>query len=90
MYGRSFWFFSLVPFFKKARGLAVGFVVVMSENILENDVKHELVHVSQHIQYPLIFSLMYFYQSFKHGYRNNKFEDEAYMKAKNSYLGDKT
>lgn len=41
-------------------------------------VKHELCHVRQFQEHGLIpFIIKYLYESFRHGYRNNKYELEA-------------
>lgn len=60
------------------RAFTVGNTVVLGRHIEEHDLEHELIHVRQNTQFPLIYPLFYYYETFKHGYRKNKFEDEAY------------
>ncbi len=63
---------------RHARGIAMGHVVILFPNCLPNDLAHELIHVEQHDRYPIIFPILYSYESLKNGYRNNRFEAEAY------------
>lgn len=82
---QSFWWYSWLPGMKGARAMAIGNVVLLGPNILDKDLEHELVHTEQFNREPLIHPLLYSYQTFKHGYRNNKYEKEAYDKAGNVY-----
>ncbi len=82
---RSFWWYSWLPNMKYARGMAIGHVVLLGK-VLENDLEHELVHVKQSIRTPLIHPFLYFLETMRKGYRNNKYEVEAYGSAKNLYV----
>ena len=66
--------------------MAIGNIVLLGSNILDKDLEHELVHVSQFEREPLIHPFLYQYQTFKYGYRNNKYEKEAYEKAGNVFV----
>lgn len=53
---------------------------VSEENFLKDEkwVKHEMCHVRQFEKYGYFnFIIKYLWQSWKHGYRNNRFEVEA-------------
>jgi len=71
---------------RHARGIAMGHVVILFPNCLPNDLAHELIHVEQHDRYPIIFTILYMIESFKHGYRNNRFEAEAYERTQSIYI----
>lgn len=83
----KFWWTTLFPWMKGARAMTIGNAIILGPTILPLDFEHELVHVRQYQQYPLIFPLLYYYEIFKKGYRNNRFEDEAYRLAGNKFLG---
>ena len=89
-YVRSFWFVSWTQSIKGVRGLASGNVVLLGTNILKNDLEHELVHVRQSEQAPFIWPVLYLIETLKHGYRNNKYEKEAYSTTNSVYLGTET
>lgn len=84
---RSFWWFSWQKGMKRARGMAIGNVVLLGPLEMEKDLEHELIHVRQFERAPLVHPLFYAYQNWKHGYRNNKYEREAYDEAGNDYFG---
>lgn len=65
-------------YLKNSRARTVGNVVMLGPDVLKNDLEHELIHVDQNIKYPFIYPFLYYYEHLKHGYRNNKFEDEAF------------
>ena len=53
---------------------------VSKENFLKDEkwVKHEICHIKQFEKYGyFIFIIKYLWQSWKHGYHNNRFEKEA-------------
>jgi hypothetical protein len=83
---RSFWWYTWLPKSKGARAMALGNVVLLGPNLLEKDLEHELVHVEQAMKEPLIHPFLYQYQNLKYGYKNNKYEKEAYEKAGNTYV----
>lgn len=66
--------------------MSIGSVVILGGHLLRGDLEHELVHVEQSIQEPLIHPFLYTYESLRHGYRNNKYEIEAYKKVGNKYV----
>ena len=74
-------------YFKRWRGMAIGHTVILNPREEDKDLEHELIHVEQFSRYPLIFPLLNFFELLKKGYRNNKFEDEAYTRAGNTYRG---
>ncbi len=80
---RSFWW-------KRARGVratTAGSVILCGPKLESHDIEHELVHIEQYCREPFIHPFLYLYQSWKYGYRNNKYEIEAYARAGNSYRG---
>lgn len=83
---RSFWW--AMGYMKNARAVAIGNVVILGPRTEAKDLEHELIHVRQYGQYPLIFPLLYYFELFTKGYRKNRFEEEAYSKAGNSYYGE--
>lgn len=72
-------------YMKNARAVTVGHVVILRPNIEKGDLEHELIHVQQYQKAPLIHPFLYMIELFRHGYRNNKYEVEAYNKAGNEY-----
>ena len=85
---KSFWWYTWLPKQKGARAMAMGNVILLSPHILVGDLEHELVHIKQYRREPLIHLFLYWMQTLRHGYRNNKYEIEAYDIAGNSYLGE--
>ncbi|MEK7135093.1 MAG: hypothetical protein AAB780_00100 [Patescibacteria group bacterium] len=82
---KNFWW--AFAYFKNARAMAIGNVVLLSPKTEVGDLEHELVHVEQHQRAPLIQPFLYSWELFKNGYRNNKYEKEAYERAGNTYKG---
>lgn len=70
---------------KGLRATAMGNIVLLGPNLEDKDLEHELIHVEQHMRYPLIFPLLFWLELYRHGYRKNRFEREAYDKAGNIY-----
>lgn len=83
---KSFWWYAWLPGMKGTRAMAIGNIVLLGENILDKDLEHELVHVRQFEREPFIHPFLYQYQNFIHGYKENKYEKEAYRKAGNIYI----
>jgi predicted TIM-barrel fold metal-dependent hydrolase len=81
---RFWWVFG---YMKNARAMAIGHTVLLSPKIEDRDLEHELVHVQQHERMPIIQPILYYIELFRKGYRNNKYEDEAYRIAGNIYKG---
>lgn len=75
---RSFWWFAWHPRARYARAAAIGNVVLMGPKPFDGDLEHELVHVKQFEREPLIQPFLYAWQTFRYGYRDNKYEREAY------------
>lgn len=73
---------------KGTRAATIGHVVILGPSTRVGDLEHELVHVTQYCSAPLIFPFLYYFELFKKGYRNNKYEVEAYKVAGNEYLSD--
>jgi hypothetical protein len=70
---------------KNARAANVGHVILLGQKTEPLDKEHELVHVSQYMKYPLIFPALYYLEIARKGYRNNRFEAEAYSISGNRY-----
>ena len=67
--------------------MTLGNIIILSQRTLDRDLEHEIIHIEQYRRRPFIHPLLYFYESYKRGYVENKYEKEAYQKAKNKYLG---
>ncbi len=85
-YIKSFWWFSWLPKARYVRGMAIGNVVMLGPRALPKDKEHELVHVEQFMRIPLIFLAVYEIETLRRGYRENKYEKEAYGKAGNIFI----
>jgi hypothetical protein len=62
-------------------------IIIHTRRLLSHDLEHELVHVEQGIREPLIHPALYALETWRHGYKDNKYEREAYARAGNKYLG---
>jgi hypothetical protein len=80
---KEFWWAK--GYLKGARAAAIGNVVLLSPRTEQKDLEHELVHVEQHQRMPLIQPILYTIELLRNGYRNNKYEMEAYAKSGNTY-----
>ena len=80
---KSFWW--SIGWMKGARAATVGHVVLLSKKNEPKDVEHELIHVDQYQREPFVYPFLYYLEFFRKGYRNNKYEIEAYQKAGNRY-----
>ena len=85
IYTKNFWW--TFGYLKGARAMAVGHVALLGPHLEPHDVEHELIHVEQYARFPIIFPILYHLEFLKKGYRNNKYEDEAYRRAGNIYKG---
>lgn len=74
-----------IGYMKGARAAAIGHTILLGPKIESRDLEHEMVHVSQYERFPIIFPILYYIELIKKGYRNNKYEDEAYKIAGNIY-----
>ena len=68
------------------RAAALGNVILLGQTTA-GDLEHELMHIKQAMHRPLIHPFLYLYESLRHGYRNNKYEQEAYAAAGSPYIG---
>ncbi len=68
-------------YLKRWRGATIGHVIILNPHTEDGVLEHELIHVDQYRKYPLIFPLLYEIEFLRKGYRNNKYEIEAYSKA---------
>ena len=83
---KKFWW--TIGYHKNARAMTVGHVVLLGPNLEERDLEHELIHVEQYQRMPLVYPVLYYIELLRKGYRNNKYEDEAYRRAGNIYKGE--
>jgi len=70
---------------KGVRASTTGHVILLGPHLEKNDLKHELIHVEQFEREPFIHPFLYYSETFRKGYRMNKYEDEAYRVARNVY-----
>jgi hypothetical protein len=82
---RSFWW--AFGYLKNARAMAIGHAVLLGQKLEKNDLEHELIHVWQYQRAPLLHPVLYCIELIRKGYKNNKYEIEAYRKAGNLYKG---
>lgn len=82
---KKFWW--VFGYLKNVRAMAIGQIVLLGPDIKDKDLEHELVHVEQNQQRPFIQPILYCIELVLKGYRNNKYEDEAYRRAGNIYKG---
>lgn len=85
---KNFWWYTWIPGMKGVRAMALGNIVLLGENILDKDLEHELVHIQQFEREPFIHLFLYQYQNLVYGYKENKYEKEAYHKAGNVYVSE--
>lgn len=74
-------------YIKNWRGMAIGNVIILNPLEEPGDLEHEIIHICQHQRRPLIYPILYYTELLRKGYRNNKYEVEAYSKAGNIYKG---
>jgi hypothetical protein len=86
---RSFWWWQFLPGQKgmNPRAMVNGHCIQLGPNIEEADLAHEFIHVEQAIRQPFIHPILYELETRRHGYRNNKYEEEAYSKTGSRYSG---
>lgn len=75
--GKLWW---AIDYMKGARAATIGHTVILGKGVMPTDLTHELVHVRQHEQRPVVFPLLYYIELFRKGYKENKYEIEAYSK----------
>ena len=79
------YFWWAIGYFKGERATAIGNIILLNKKVEEKDLEHELVHVQQYEREPLLHPIFYSIEWLRHGYRDNKYEIEAYSKAGNNY-----
>src|SRR3989338_7201315 len=80
---RKFWW--MVGGFKNIRAITIGHVVILGPKLEEGDLEHELIHVEQNQKRPLVQPVLYFIELLRKGYKNNRYEEEAYRRAGNMF-----
>ena len=80
---KKFWW--AIGYIKNMRAMAFGNLILLGPNLENKDIEHELIHVEQFQRIPLLLPVLYYIESIKKGYKNNKYEIEAYQKARNVY-----
>jgi hypothetical protein len=80
---KRFWW--TVGYMKHARAMTIGHVILLSPKIIEKDLEHEIVHVRQHERTPIIQPILYLIELLRKGYRNNRYEVEAYQISGSKY-----
>lgn len=85
---RSFWWYYWLPSKRGVRAMTLGSVVLLGPALLDKDLEHELVHIKQHQREPLIHPILSQIETWRHGYRQNKYEDEAYATTNSTYIGN--
>lgn len=80
---KSWWW--TVLWMKNARAATIAHVVLLGSRTQNLDLEHELIHVEQYRRAPLIHPLLYVLELIRKGYRNNKYEEEAYTRSGNIY-----
>ena len=75
-----------IGYLKGLRATTMGNIILLSKEIKNNNLKHELIHVKQYEEEPFMHPFLYLIEIIKRGYKNNKYELEAYNMAKNDYI----
>ncbi len=84
---KSLWWYQWLPGYAKTRAIVNGYCVQLGPRADEADLLHELIHVEQYIREPFIHPFLYIIESWKHGYRANRYEEEAYTRSGSRYEG---
>ena len=80
---RSFWWHPA----RGVRAFTLGNVIVLSPKLLPKDLEHEYIHIEQHMREPFIHPILSFVEVKRHGFKDSRYEKEAYHRAGNMYLG---
>lgn len=80
---RKLWW--AIGYMKGARAVTIGHTILLGSRIENKDLEHELIHVQQYERAPLIYPILYYTELIRKGYKNNKYEVEAYRIAGNVY-----
>lgn len=67
------------------RGITIGHSIILNSTVEKKDLEHELIHIGQYVKFPFIFPLLYWIELIRKGYRDNKYEVEAYTKSGNRF-----
>ena len=71
---------------KSVRAATICQVVILTDKTIKNDLEHELIHVEQALRTPFIHPILYQLELINKGYKNNKYEVEAYARSKSQYI----
>ena len=82
---KTLWWAMIFPWMRGVRAVTIGHVILLGKKADGRDLEHELVHVKQYEAKPLIHPVLYYWELLKKGYRNNKYEVEAYRLSGNEY-----
>ena len=66
--------------------MTIGNIILLTPKILDRDLEHELIHIEQYNRSPFVHPFLYWWELLKHGYRKNKYEQEAYEKSESVYI----
>lgn len=76
-----------MPWYRGTRAITNGQIVQLGPLADERDLQHELVHVEQAMREPFIMPILHTVEWLRHGYRNNKYEVEAFERSGSRYTG---
>ncbi len=82
---KNTWILDMMPGYRHWRWITMWNVVVLNHREEYWDELHECIHVEQFMRYPGILPLLYQIETWKHWYRKNRFEDEAFTRAGNKH-----
>lgn len=74
----SLWWAKVLPGYKNVRAVTIGQVILLGKALDPHDLQHELIHVDQAVRTPLLQPILYAFETTRFGYKNNKYEKEAY------------
>ena len=86
----SFWYYQWIPFQIGVRAMTLGNVILMGPKLLKNDYEHEIVHIKQHQRMPIFHPVLNAIETFRYGYKRNRYEREAYSTTNSTYVGHRT
>lgn len=76
-----------LSWYRRARAITNGNVVQLGPLADERDLMHELVHVEQAERVPFVMPFLHTIEWLRNGYRNNKYEIEAFERSGSRYTG---
>ncbi len=83
---KSFWW-QFYTVGRIVRAATIGHVILLGPKLEDKDLEHEIIHVQQYERFPILMPILYNIESIRKGYRQNKYEEEAYRLAGNIYKG---